>query len=479
MTEVRGPRLVIAALAALALLAASCGGGGSGDDEAADTGSTSDTQGTAAASETADTAVSSDTGETDGEAETGETGADQEPTASDVGVTADTLTIGYISADSSALPDLPIILDIDEPEYGVTALVDDINERGGINGRQIDLKTFLWDPLDIPASLDAICLEAGQDNELFAAMTNTFFGDAVPCLAGEAGVPMLMAQTIPPGIVERSDGNVFVMEGIHDQLLTDAITILGEEGFLDGKTIGVPIQIEPGQESLPAAIEEAVAPYDATVEFFEIERVLFGTNPTIAAGAQAMSEAGIDLVLTGNNSPTLFGLMTEADLIGWSPSWLVSDLSEQTNLVVPTNAPAAQLENVIGISANVTSGLDDVPVTAMEEECIEFRNSIQGAEPIDERGSSAYTTYLHDACFLVKLMDDVLTASGVNPTRESFREATAAISPFETVAGGQASFAPDKAHAPDEYRIVEYSAVCPGADNGCFTPTSDWIEAPR
>ena len=76
-------------------------------------------------------------------------------------------------------------------------------------------------------------------------------------------------------------------------------------------------------------------------------------------------------------------------------------------------------------------------------------------------------------------MDDVLTASGVNPTRESFREATATISPFETVAGGQASFAPDKAHAPDEYRIVEYSAVCPGADNGCFTPTSDWIEAPR
>jgi hypothetical protein len=47
------------------------------------------------------------------------------------------------------------------------------------------------------------------------------------------------------------------------------------------------------------------------------------------------------------------------------------------------------------------------------------------------------------------------------------------------VAGGQASFAPDKAHAPDEYRIVEYSAICPGADNGCFTPTSDWIEAPR
>ncbi|MFA9566288.1 MAG: hypothetical protein ACERLM_16560, partial [Acidimicrobiales bacterium] len=214
----------------ISFAAAACGGGGSGDDDsAADTGGTDET------TETAETADSQDIADSADSAETGDTGdtGDEEPTASDVGVTADTLTIGYISADSSALPDLPIILDVDEPEYGVAALVDDINERGGINGRQIQLESFFWDPLDIPASLDAICLEAGQDNELFAVMTNTFFGDAVPCLAGDAGVPMLMAQTIPPGIVERSNGNVFVMEGIHDQLLVDAITILGDEGFLD------------------------------------------------------------------------------------------------------------------------------------------------------------------------------------------------------------------------------------------------------
>ena len=479
--SVRRRRWPAALLTALALIAAACGGGGSGDEEAVDPTVAAPTEAPEGDDGGTDDAGAEPTEAPEGddaepEEEPTEAPADEERTASDVGVAEDTIEIGFISGDTAGLAGLPVILDVDPPEYGVPALIDDINANGGINGRIIDLKTYLWDPLDIPASLDAICLQAGQDDEVFAVFTPTYFGEAVGCLAGDNNVPMLFSSTLPPGQVESTNGNGFLLDVTHDAALSDAISVLGGEGVFEGKTTGFVYDIEPGQEPLPEIVQSSLAAQGYEAEEFQYTRVTLGTDPSIAAAAQNMSAAGIDLVLLMNNSTTTAALMNEADLIGWNPTWILTDMSEQTSLITVNNAPASQLVNAIGVSAQMTSRADGEPTTPIEDECVEFRSGIDGAPPLNVPGSSEYLLYV-ETCALVRIMEQALVGAGVNPTRESFVQSLADLGTFTLPAGGAASFGPGKVSAPDEYRLLGYQEECEGTLNGCFVSTSDWIPA--
>jgi hypothetical protein len=211
-----------------------------------------------------------------------------------------------------------------------------------------------------------------------------------------------------------------------------------------------------------------------TTEVYEIEADALGTSPTLAVAVQNMAGDDIEYVYPFVNAVNTAALMNEADLLGWEPTWVVSDHSERTSYLVPNNGALAQVANSIGVTATVTDPGE--PLTPQAQECIDFRNAIDGAPPIED--GSPTVQYIQDTCTLVRLLETFLTAAGPNPTRASFVESVNSLGSFENMAGGDASFTSDKRGAPDAYRIVEYSDSCPGMENGCFTPVSDWIVAP-
>ncbi|MGA0195496.1 MAG: hypothetical protein ACO3LJ_08830, partial [Ilumatobacteraceae bacterium] len=136
-------RLAWAALASASLIIAACGG----DDS-----SSSDSPSTEAPAET------DAPSETDAPADT-EAPA-EERTASDVGVTADTITIAAAVADLEAVRavgiSIPDTLTTEHLFDRYQVFVDDINEAGGINGRTINLIQITWNPID-QSSFDTLC----------------------------------------------------------------------------------------------------------------------------------------------------------------------------------------------------------------------------------------------------------------------------------------------------------------------------------
>ena len=463
MTGLPGRRrrasLLLPTAVSAALLVAACGGGGTTDDSAA-------------SSTTAASAPSSTT-ETDPGA-AGDT-ADETPTASDIGVTADTITIGLITVNAEGLPtNLPIILDTDEAEYGYGPLVDAINEGGGIHGRQVVIEEFRWSPFEIPASLDAVCLAAGDDAEIFAAITPSYFGEAVPCLTGDKGVPTLFASTQVDAVMDRTGGNALVLEGVAGQIALDTLSILHDEGLLEADKIAFVVDGFAGNAELIDLVTPLLDEFGIEHEVYEIEADALGSSPTIAVATQNMAQDDIEFVYPFVNSINTAGLMSEADLAGWSPTWIVSDHAERTSLLVPNNAPTAQLRNVVGASAQLTDTGETLGTEA--QACIDFRNAIEGAPPIEAGSPTLF--YLNDTCVLVNVLEQVLTEAGVNPTRADFVAAAQSLGTFQNFVGADLSFAPGKSGAPDSYRVIEYAETCPATPNGCFVAASDFIAAP-
>ena len=107
--------------------------------------------GAACSSESAD-----EGGGDDGGADTG--------TAID-GITDDTINISFIGADFAALAEAGLAPDLGDMEITIPALVDDINENGGIGGRQVELTVDLVDGTGGPDVGRAACIKATEEDD--------------------------------------------------------------------------------------------------------------------------------------------------------------------------------------------------------------------------------------------------------------------------------------------------------------------------
>lgn len=94
------------------------------------------------------------------------------------GVTDDTIKVGVTYPDFEALGD-SVNINHGDYEGAYQAVADDINARGGINGRQLELSFAPVDPSS-PTSTDATCTQLTQDDQVFVAI-GLFYGESVLC----------------------------------------------------------------------------------------------------------------------------------------------------------------------------------------------------------------------------------------------------------------------------------------------------------
>ena len=101
----------------------------------------------------------------------GDSSADDGPLeGSTVGLTDDTIKIGYLGADFGALAEIGLAPDLGDQSKIVQSVVDEINDNGGIGGRQIELKLLLVDGTAGPEVGQAACIEMTEDFGAFAVI---------------------------------------------------------------------------------------------------------------------------------------------------------------------------------------------------------------------------------------------------------------------------------------------------------------------
>ncbi|MEM9202110.1 MAG: hypothetical protein AAGC53_10635, partial [Actinomycetota bacterium] len=190
---------LLATLFALSLLAAACVS--TEDDEGADGETETTNDDDASASEPEEEAdpepVEDEADEpADDEATVEDEAEADDPvelTASWRGVTEDTINIGVSMLDFALLKDMGLSPSGWGDQQAVwQALIDDLNARGGINGRQVSAIYEFYSPIDA-ADAERACTVMHQDNETFANLGGFVgpAGSADPCIVGTNSTTMV------------------------------------------------------------------------------------------------------------------------------------------------------------------------------------------------------------------------------------------------------------------------------------------------
>jgi hypothetical protein len=214
----RRSSLLVALLCVLGLVASGCGD----DDE----GSGGDSTTTAAES-------SDDAGDEGGGGET--------LTASAEGVNEDTITVGISMLDFPKL----ISAGLSKSGWGDQqliweTLIQDLNDRGGINGRMVEAEYQYYVPIN-QVEMDAACLRFTEDIDAFAVLGG-FLGplDATNvCVAEDPDTALVMGSTLTYPRLAKAQAPWLTTGASYDRTLDNLILLLNENGDLEGKKIAV------------------------------------------------------------------------------------------------------------------------------------------------------------------------------------------------------------------------------------------------
>ncbi len=372
------------------------------------------------------------------------------------GVTAETITIGVTYLDIDQLVELGFSpATWGDQEKVIQALVDDINNRGGINGRQVEVIMDKYNPIGATEA-EAACLRVTEDNEVFAVLFG-FLGPAEvanTCIVDQQET-ILVGGTITADRLALARAP-WVNERAPRERTTSALfTLLDEEGMLQGRSIAIVADLP----SAPQLDEVGRLLRDHGVEpVLEIATSsnvadLIAQNQEWAALSERIRAAGTDtLLLVGNVSAgienaAINGL--EVDIWATDASGMGSNLGANVD---PESARGA-------ISVSAMTGAQTYESDPRMQEC---KDAFAAAHPdIEvkhpdtlEEGEPLWFTALSGHCRFFQIFEYLATEAGPNLTHETFAEAIANAGQFSIASQPYASFGPGKYSSNDSFQLV-------------------------
>jgi hypothetical protein len=311
-------RLALAVTAAT-LLAGACTAGDQGDDAAG---------GTATSSAAADAPP---------------------PTGPAPGVTDDSIKVGVTYLDVAAIAD---VVDIDQGDYeaAYTALFDDINANGGINGRTVEPVFEPVSPIGTE-SAEAACVELTEDQDVFLAMG--FFRTDEPACYLESHQTAVLGGYMTNDLLGRISVPWFSGDAGED-FQADAIRRFADEGLF-GDDLGVfAISTEADlmdEVALPALEEVGIEPLDTAVLDAPPDDVT-AQNAAVGVIAERFDAAGVDQVLIIGSGGLTWANGVQS--LGYRPQLLIVDKGPIDAFTAsPGDPDLSLLEGAIGGSVDV------------------------------------------------------------------------------------------------------------------------------
>ena len=324
----RGSRFALACVASLGLLAAACTAEETDTESTEAAVSVTDAPSSTVAPSTdpTDTATT-DTATTDTAATGDTTPAELPPLeGSTTGITDDTIKIGYLGADFGDLAAVGLAPELGDQPAVMQALVDDINANGGIAGRQIELKVEMYPGLSTAEQRQAACLSVTQD-----------FGAAVVVIGASAGRDLVTCvsvvnETLTLGVVSmdkalfaEAEGRLFSSLMSWDRVFLGLAQGMGDEGLLDGRTVGVVSSESRGEvnDTIESVLIPALEAGGAEVPEFVVLPCPDGDNDCEQheAAIQRLKDAEVEVVVN-LASPTGGPVLVQAAAnLGYEPQW--------------------------------------------------------------------------------------------------------------------------------------------------------------
>lgn len=378
------------------------------------------------------------------------------------GVGEDTLSIGIM------LPSIPEavreIFSID-PDYTRTlyqAYIDDINARGGINGRQL-VPNFEVIDYSLAGSEEdrRVCLALTEDTENFAVLVTGGYFDEVPCVATEHDTILVEGSGMLEKAYQDAPTRVFTIGSSSERGLEDFVAIMKPK--LEGKKIGIMADQNP-------AIEGALVP---ALEAAGLDVAHVGLLADGAAGGAQiplevteMNTSGVDAVFLGTTAPSVLGFLGEAEAQGYAPQIFASDYSA-TNRDTSAKLMTANFTGALASSEIANYGNGNASEDPEDLAC--FAITEAAGVDIKEPGSGQYTENL-SVCAIMRMFEAALTKAGDTPTRDGFSAAVDQLGEIDLPLYALSTYAADKHYGGGgRVQITEFSSSCP-----CWVQVQDF-----
>ncbi|MDG1846297.1 MAG: ABC transporter substrate-binding protein, partial [Acidimicrobiales bacterium] len=433
---------------------------------------------------------------------------EEERTASDVGITADSIKIGVVVSDLQGLIDigypLPGALSTDHLSERFTKYFDEWNAAGGINGRTVEGVQITWDPLS-PASMEESCTKAVLDEQVFMAINASGFSQAfLPCFTEDNDTTFFYGEVAPQLMIDAAPNRLFALNPPSEIAGDAGAKLIVSQGIIpSGSKVGILDSNNPAIEAAGTAAKAVLegAGYSTTTITVN---TLSGDNAAAnAEGAAAVAQfnaEGVDHVFV--IIPFIYASGFWGEVGTLQPTWDRTILDSASSNCTPFGASRtnAAAENAICVTsydsyATPTGGVGDDD--AFEAQCREewldhfpiFNGKSDKGAPSGEVGLETAdgellnSDYAPGECTMQYVIKEALENAGVNPTRDSFADAMRGVSgPQAFRSNGEGAFGPGKNYFSTQMQAVTFTlasrSTAKGADgtfNGCPAPVNCWV----
>ena len=403
----------------------------------------------------------------------GDGGASDEPLeGSTVGLTDDTIKVGYIGADFGALADTGLVPDLGNQDAIVRSVVDDLNEDGGIGGRQIELKILLVDGTAGPEAGQAACIEMTDDFGAFVVILGPAISrDTARCTSVTKETVTMNSTGFDQALYDEAEGRLF-STGSATSMSTDRqyagwAQLLEDTGALDGTTIGI-ISADQSPE-FPAAIESGLVPtleelghdvaVNVTLPCPETDRDCEQHETAI----QQMKEADVDFVFMA--APNLVGpaVLQAAVNLDFHPQWTANGNQVTDTVSQFFESVWGEWDGTIGVST-VFAQVDDLSDEA--QACNELITERSGEEY--EPGSDAFGFAAVNCITMQTLQRAAVEIEPADVNQATVIQAIEGLGEVPLNAGPVGSISEDKHNAGDYLFLADFVAA-----EGEFVDRSD------
>ena len=404
-------------------------------------------------------------------------------TASFRGITATTIKIGVVSVDFKCIEQF-VDFNQGDAEKIAKALVDDVNKKGGIGGRQVEMVFKSLCPLQ-PDTVSAACTSLTDDEQVFAVMgvydTPPSDGSQQLCVAKDKDT-VLIDELTTQKTMDGATPGLLLSPHINPERRLDALlNLLKQKGSLAGKTVAL-LADQNNKDAATASVKkftdgaglktgdtgvltitnddttQAQAQLDTFIEKWKQQHV----DTLVMSGLLVSAKQFVEKI-----SAAIPGITLVADDSG------VGEQASDEVKAGKTPNPYEGLLTLNGLNDDETFVLPGVQacVKAYQDATGETVIAPKDLKPGADGKTAKVFEGLEDRCNELAILKQLLEKAGPNPTNDSFIAAANSIGKIQLATSQISSLGQGKYDADDGFRLASWDSTI-GA-SGDFKPQGD------
>lgn len=377
-------------------------------------------------------------------------------TASFRGVTPETIRVGVFTYDWDRLAEFGVSFGVTNAGDLWEAALQDINDRGGIHGRQIEVYVTEFLPAGSDES-DRACVELTEDHEVFVVV-GTALNDQILCVTELHETAAVVAGGMTEERMTRARAPYATLVAPTADRARDAVALVETTGVLDGATIGV-----TGSTDVSATGFRAVADAFIDAGYGVVEALTGGAGGDLTEIArdqailyERMVESGVDVTVSTTGVPLEIANAIESGYE--TDQWILTTTMSGRGLR-DENVPWSYLDGAIGVANTEvgTSAQPDMANDPLVAGCLDFLIEETG-QPIFYEVDTPVNNITQGlvVCNMVKILEEALLNAGPVLTNDSFQSGLEAIGEIELAGYIDASLGPGDMGAAKGLRLVEF-----------------------